>query len=486
MIFFEQPTQYFIKKYNEIINYLIKGNFISFNNDIIYPTNISEISDLLRTYYPSESLILKTLPNFFDIKVFDFHQVEQQKIKINEICVIYNDTFYFRDIFSQKSFAFYQKYKQYSVINNIGIISEDNYNKLLNNKLKTEEEINFVLDHLIQEALFSHVEEISISTEGNILFKSNANSYYINKNINLKEDFQFNDKFISFNKELYSIFMKRYKIEDKNNFTFKIVKKDQYSFNNIKMRHYDKIKSFVHENKGIVLLSSKNNNNIYYDILQKLSTENKKIISFDTEKNFLIPNITNYSKDYNHNLNLLMFDIIFINDVNKYNDVFLKSIELGKLVIVFMTGKDSLSSILNLMNNTNINKYSFSENFLCSFHYTELPKLCDCCKVEKNIKEIEIFNENKYSIYNYGIGNHKVFVNNPEGCEKCVKGYSDKTYISEILINDNDISDYIENIFNVRQLRNFIKSKRWESEEDNALYLLKKGDISIIDIKKYS
>lgn len=484
MIFFEHKNEFFLQKYDEIINYLINSNFINFNTEIIFPSSIHDFYEQLNKYFPSDNLLMEKISEYFNLPIFE----DNCSYSINDLGVCSNDTFYFLDIFSQKSFMLYNKYSKYGLIKNYGIISKEIYEKLIKSNKKTNEELSFMIDNIIQRAILTNTSEFFISFNGSILFKTNANSYYIEDKILLPSNFDFNKLFFNYNNEEYSVIVEKISINDTISFNFKIITKDSYSFSGKKMRHYDKLQNYILENKGIILLSSKNNNNLYYDTLNKLSKLHKKIISFDNKNDFNINNVLTYSNSFfnDNNIDLSNYDIIFINDIDLYSKVFLKSVELGKLVIVFINNKDCLSSILNVLKKTTINKYIFSENFLCSLHYSEMPHLCDDCKIQKNKKEISLFNENMYSMYNYGIGKNPIYINNKKGCNSCIKGYSKTVYISEILENDNDISDNIEQNFNIRQLRNFIKSKRWEGEEENSLYLLKKGIISIEDIKRYS
>ena len=484
MIFFENKTEYFLKTYNDIINYLINSNFINFNTEIIYPSTTYDFYSLLINYFPSEELLVEKISEYFSLPIFE---EKSNNYSVNDLGVVQNDTFYFFDIFSQKSFIFYNQYKKYGIIKKYGIVSNEVYKNLLSKRNNSKEDLSFKIDSIIQKAIFTNTEEIFISYNGTILFKTHGNSYYLEDTIFLPHDFNFQKLNFNFENKKYSILVNKILFDNNINFSFKILEENQYLFANKKIRHYDKLNNYIYENKGIILLSSKNNNYLYYDTLKKVSESDKKVISFDNNKDFKIDNIinVNYSKfDTSHDLSL--FDVVFINNINEYKQIFLKAVELGKLVIVFINNKDCLSSVLNILELTKINKYVFSENFLCSLHYSELPHLCNDCKIEKTIKELPILSQDIYSMYNYGIGKNPLFVSNKKGCNSCIKGYSKKVYISEILENDNDICDYIERNFNIRQLRNFIKSKRWEGEEENSLYLLKKGDISIEDIKKYS
>lgn len=486
MIFFEHKNEYFLKKYNEIINYLINSNFINFNSDLVYPSNLNDISEILDKYFPSNSLLTEKISELFELKLFKEEFLKDDNSVINELGVIHNETFYFFDIFSNKSFNFYQKYKQYDILKNIGVISKENYQLLLKKDKSTFESLSLKVDSILQKAINTNTDEVFFSSEGSVLFKTYANSFYIEEKILLNKDFDYKEHNLKYNNQMYNISINKINIDSNTNFLLKIRKEDEFLFKDKKIRHYDKLNTYIHENKGIILLSSKNNSNIYYDTMKNISITNKRIISFDNEYIFKVPKVVNYKKSKLENYDLSLFDVVFINDINLHIEVFLKAVELGKLIVIFSNNKDSFIGIVNILDKTKINKYIFSENFLCSFHYTELPKLCECCKIETNIKDLNIFSENKYSIYKYGIGENKLFINNHLGCNNCIKGYEDKVYISEILINDNDIAEYIEKNFNIRQLRNFIKSKRWEGEEDNSLYLLKKGYISINDIKKYT
>lgn len=482
-----------IKVYDNIIKELIAENLIEFNTEIEYPNTVKSFIEKLFNFGINENIIYLKISKHLELDIFKYNEKDKENYIINDLGIIFNSVFYLRNPLSNVSRNIIKRHKEYAFFESIGIIKETDFSFILNYKKKSIDKFSsyFFLINIIEKAINKEVNEIFIQynekkRDSDIIFNYNNNYFKI------EEQYEYSDlpeieDIINFNGKDYFIELKTIKESDKKLFFIYI---NEYKVNKT-IVEYDKkynkkIMEMLTSSSGLFLLSEKNESDLYYILMEELtSCSNKKIISFEKKIKANVENVFQTKKIITGS-NLSLFDVIFVKNVNTEEEisVIVEALQLGKLVIVSTVSQDSLIALSSLIANFDIDKYLLSEKILGVYHSTILPEVCDSCSIDYPIKESLIAEEEAFETYKMSIeSDHLIRKAQKEGCSKCLNGYTGGTVVSELLTKDKDVATEIEGDFNIRQLRNLKESKRWETVYSYSRYLVAKKTICIKDVK---
>jgi type II secretory ATPase GspE/PulE/Tfp pilus assembly ATPase PilB-like protein len=482
-----------IKKYDGIIKTLMQENLLNLSSDIVYPSSSKFFIDTLLSLGVNHNLIYNKIKKEFNLTVFN--NIEAEDLFVNSLGVIHEGTFYLKNPFSNISKRTLVNNKKTSYFDKIGIISEDNYNKIINKNEKNENyfESLYFLTSIIEKAVKEGVSEIFIpnnkeSGTSDIFFNFNNNYYEVEEkyefsflpDIDNLQDFLGEQYYVDFNivksedKDLFFIYLNKYHVD--------------ISIDELDKKYALQLNEMITSSSGLFLISEKNETNLYYIMLDSLRKKtNKKIISFEHKIKSNIKDVLQTTNINNEDLNLSLFDVVFIKNVKGEEEVelIINSLQQGKLVVISTISQDSLTALSTLISSFDIDKYLLSEKIIGVYHSTILPKVCDSCSVEYPIKKSPLLEEKKFQIYKMSVSpDHLIKKANLAGCSLCNKGYVGKVVVSELLENDKDVSGEIENNFNIRELRNLKQSKRWETIQSYSKYLVERNIVTLEDVKK--
>lgn len=493
--FFELNNNDIINKYQNIISELINENFINVDEDIHYPSSPKFFINYLISHGVNENIIYNKISKVFNIELFNINNVDFKDIILTDIGLQIKDVFYFINPFFNVNKNINEKNKDLLIFNKNGIIKPNDYN-YIKNKLKDKninnEGANYFLNNIIYKAInqkcFKIVINIDSENSSSIYYNFNNNTYKIKETYQYSEVPDISGVEVFNGKEYYIDLQKVKSSEDKLVYFINI---SDYSnvrdIVEVDSKYSEKIEEMLGYSNGLFILSQKNDYGLYYSFLKNISkSKNKKIFSYEEKITTKIDNAfqTKNLSEAENNINL--FDVIFIKDVKNSNqiDLIKKSLQLGKLVIVSTISQDSLLALSSFISNFNIDKNLLAEKLIGVYHTTLLPKVCSVCSGTYPIKESKIIKEDKFRSYQMGIKPDTLVRKvNHKGCSNCNSGYEKGVYISELLDNDKDVSKQIENIFNIRELRNLKQSKRWDTIYLYARLLVEKNIITIEDVK---
>lgn len=493
--FFELNNNDIINKYQNIVTELINENFISIDENIHYPSSSKFFINYLISHNINENIIYNKISKEFDIELFDINKIDINDIILTDIGVQVKDVFYFINPFFNVNKNINEKNKNLLIFNKNGIIKPKDYNEI--KQILKEESINnegadYFLNNIIYKAINSNCSKLIINIE-----EDEKSSIYYNFNNNvykIEESYKYKDVpdisgVRSFNGKDYYIDIEKVKNSDNNVIYFINVS----DFNNVSKivdidsKYGDKIEEMLGYSNGLFVLSQKNDYGLYYSFLKNIAeNKNKKIFSYEEKITTKVNSVfqTNNLEDSIENINL--FDVIFIKDIknNSHINLIKKSLQLGKLVIVSTISQDSLLALSSFISNFDLDKNLLAEKLIGVYHTTLLPKVCNVCSETYPIKQSNIIKEDKFRSYQMGIKPDTTIRRvNHKGCSNCNNGYEKGVYVSELLDNDKDVSKQIENVFNIRELRNLKQSKRWDTIYLYARLLVEKNVITIEDVK---
>ena len=492
--FFELNNNDIIKKYQNIVAELINENFINIDENIHYPSSSKFFINYLIAHNVNENIIYNKISKEFNIELFDFNNVEIKDIIFTDIGIQVKDAFYFTNPFFNVNKNINEKNKDLFIYNKNGIIKPKDYNEIkhiLKEDNINNDGANYFLNNLIYKAINNNCFKIVINMD-----KEDSSIYYnFNNNVyKIEESYKYKDVpnisgLHTFNDKNYYVDIETVKSSD-NNVIYFINISDYSNVSEIievESKYSEKIEEMLSYSNGLFVLSQKNDYGLYYSFLKNVSkNKNKKIFSYESKITTKVDNVfqTNNIDESISNINL--FDVIFIKDIKNENHVNLirKSLQLGKLVVISTISQDSLLALSSFISNFNLDKNLLAEKLIGVYHTTLLPKVCQVCSKSYPIKQSKIIKEEKFKSYQMGIKPESIVRKvNPKGCSNCNQGYEKGVFISELLDNDKDVSKQIENIFNIRELRNLKQSKRWDTIYLYAKLLVEKNIITIEDVK---
>lgn len=147
----------------------------------------------------------------------------------------------------------------------------------------------------------------------------------------------------------------------------------------------------------------------------------------------------------------------------------------GHLIFTTLHTSDTVSSIIRLLN-LGIENYVISSGVIAIFSQRLVKKLCENCKIKRNITvaEREIFLKNNLE--------PPTELFEACGCEKCNGGYLGRTLILEYLILDDDFREVINSNCNSVNLYKIFKDKESKTLYVNGLEKVKKGITTLEEV----
>mgnify|MGYP000111974150 FL=1 len=494
--FFELNNNDIINKYQNIVTELINENFINIEDNINYPSSSKFFINYLFSHNINENIIYNKISKEFDIELFDIDKLEIQDVILTDIGIQVKDVFYFVNPFFNVNKKINESNKSLLIFNKNGIIKSKDY-EYIKEALKKEsinnEGSDYFLNNIIYKAINKNCFKLIINIE-----KEKSSSIYYNFNNNvyrIEEVYKYKDVpdisgVRNFNGRDYYIDIEKVENSDKNNVIYFINVSDFNNVNkivDIDSKYGEKIEEMLGYSNGLFILSQKNDYGLYYSFLKNIAeSKNKKIFSYEEKITTKISNVFQTNDLENSIKNINLFDVIFIKDIKNNNHVnFIKqALQLGKLVIVSTISQDSLLALSSFISNFDLDKNLLAEKLIGVYHTTLLPKVCQVCSEKYPIRQSNIIKEDKFKSYQMGIKPETIIRKvNHKGCSNCNHGYEKGVYISELLDNDKDVSKQIENVFNIRELRNLKQSKRWDTIYLYARLLVEKNIITIEDVK---
>lgn len=492
--FFELNNNDIINKYQDIITELIDENFINVDEAIYYPSSSKFFINYLISHNVNENIIYNKISKEFNIELFSFNNVEIKDVIITDIGIQVGEAFYFTNPFFNVNKNINEKNKDLLIFKKNGIIKPRDYNQIKN--ILKEDNINnngndYFLNNIIYKAINKKCFKIVINMteeESSIYYNFNNNVYKIEESYKYKEVPNISG-LQKFNSKDYYIDIEEVKNSDNETMCFINISEydDVREIFDVELKYNEKIEEMLSYSNGLFVLSQKNDYGLYYSFLKNVAkSKSKKIFSYENKITTKINNVfqTNNIDESISNINL--FDVIFIKDIKNEEHVNLikKSLQLGKLVIVSTISQDSLLALSSFISNFNLDKNLLAEKLIGVYHTTLLPQVCQICSEHYPIKQSKIIKEEKFKSYQMGIKPESTIRKvNPKGCSNCNNGYEKGVFISELLDNDKDVSRQIENIFNIRELRNLKQSKRWDTIYLYARLLVEKNIITLEDVK---
>jgi hypothetical protein len=492
--FFELNNNEIISKYQNIIEDLMNENFINIDQDIIYPSSRKFFIKYLINQNINENIIYKKISKEFDFIFFNEDEINQEDYIINDIGLLYNDTFYFLNPFFNINKNIYNKNKELLIFKNIGIIKPEDYIKISEKNNFIEECENgakYFLNNLIYRAVKQNVFNITIdinkdNSESDIFFNFHNNVFKI------KEKFKHSKMPEISGIEIFdeiSYFIDVKEVNDAENKTIYFISISKYEYTQsileIEKKYGEKINEMLGVSNGLFILSQKNDYGIYYSILKNIANNtNKQIFSYEKKITTKVEGV--FQTVNSHEKGIELFDVVFVKDVSDNSQIELikSALQLGKLVVTSTISQDSLLALSSFINNFSLDKNLLAEKLIAVYHTTLLPKVCSFCSFSYPIKESKIIKEDKFKPYKMGIKPDTIIKRkNEKGCSNCNHGYEGGVFISELLDNDKDVSRQIESIFNIRELRNLKQSKRWDTIYLHSRFLVERNTITLEDVK---
>ena len=492
--FFDLNNSEIIEKYQSILEELVNENFIGVDKNIHYPSSKKFFIQYLINHNVNENIIYKKISKEFEFENLSLLDIDLEEVIVNDLGLLYKDTFYFLNPFFNVNKNIYDKNKELLIFKNIGLIKPEDFsyiNEKLNEVEDNEDGAQYFLNNIIYKAINSNVFNITIDIDqdikdSDILFNYKNNVYQIEEKYQYKNIPDISG-IESFNNKKYYIDLK--KIESGNNKILYFINISKYdnvkSIIEIETKYGNKIKEMLGYSNGLFILSQKNDYGLYYSILKNIvDSTNKKIFSFEEKITTKVDGVFQTEKIEDFDVNL--FDVVFVKDIKGklQIDLIKNALQLGKLVITSTIAQDSLLALSSFITNFNLDKSLLAEKLIGIYHTTLLPRVCSVCSDTYEIKKSPIIKEDKFKPYKMGIKPEApVKKANHKGCSNCNHGYEDGVFVSELLDNDKDVSQQIENEFNIRELRNLKQSKRWDTIYLYARFLVERNVITIEDVK---
>ena len=488
-----------IELYSEISRSLYDEKFIG-QEDFLNVPNIVTLEEMhvsLLSLGISHNIINKKISEKLGIKSFSINDdIDFDAIILSKIGIIYGDVFYIINVFGKPSQSFKNKNKEMFnnyFFNEIGVMSLEDYCEILKekNKANTEDDLDIAkikTMEIVFNAIKNGVNEIIINKQlDKIIFNIEENTYSSEYETSL--DVEDLDEIVIFNNVHYYL-----KTEEINPM-LKVVLINKYSkrmnLENDDKKYGELVINKLLNSKGLFVLSSKKESNYYHTFLEKARDIHigKKIISYE-RRHAQVKGVLQIddSEELDDDM-IFQSDIIFIEKLDNEikSNIVAKSLNMGKFVFVGITAYDSIMALNNILsvNKKWLDKNLISDNLLCVYHMSKLPKLCSYCSSEIQLKNHPLRHDEKFKFL-FETKDNNLFVRQPstKGCKKCVFGYKDGVLITEFLDHEKELAMEIESGFNMRIVRNMKDSKRWETLMTNSDIQLIKGYVSLEDIKK--
>lgn len=498
-----------MKIIEEAIDYLHEKNIIK-REELSF---VREEKDLILTLLDkniNQDIIKSIIDKFFSKKTYHNELIKDNIIYktsygflISDDYYIPLDIYYSNNIFNKIS----NKYKS-KLFKNIIIISNTDYLDIFkkysiqNEKYKNENKniIIYTIKEIIQNMINNKINKVLIDTRKTEIYynyitfsKKVENNIFLNLKTDniikiIKNDITDENSFF---KDIKNYKIRYNKISDST------IEISVYNYNlksNIlkKLSNFKEIKLEILKSSGLFIFSEKYNYGYFYEILDLLSVDlDKKILSIDENNrfNFATKNI-NLSGEVGINRDIINdFDILIIENLNLLNKDYFEIVNLflanGKKVIFFMTSKDAINSLSNLIYNYPLlEKDIISEYINGIFHVTRVPVLCEHCKIKKHLIEIDNVRDQYKDILEKNDKKTEVYIRNHEGCPHCIDGYSTHYDIEQFVRKSQILSSGI-NSFNIQDLKEQLTSEgNYENIENKFIDLIIKQKItSIYDLK---
>lgn len=478
----------YIKREGDLVNFLIRSGI---NQDII--------KNILRDYFDREFLTPAEINNFSSIYKSNYGFL------INGIYYVKMTTYYSSNIIKKLN-----KLYKGVLFDSIEIISESDYKKIdekynqiaIDVKNKNLNIINTSLMELFNEIMQSSFSRVFIDTRMDCYIKyyesfsdKKMTDVFSNLDIGVIKDIideMLDEHGFYKNNKKYKIY---YRIISETSIEIEMV--DYYKKDDElkKLDSFNDIYNGINNISGLFIFSQKEQYNYFYEILNLLTVNDNKrilVLSEDKKQNTATKNINisdiNNLKDVDEEI-IRDFDVLMIENTNFLNKETFNTINLflsnSKKVVLFITSKDAINSLASIIYNYPELKRDILIEYLNGiFHISKLPKLCNNCK--KEIKLINVDNvRNDYPdlLAKYD-KKEPVFIRNYDGCLHCNHGYDGSVGIEQFVKKTGVLISNILN-FDITNIKNQLSAENnYRSINDKAeSIVMKEKIISIYDVK---
>ncbi len=167
-------------------------------------------------------------------------------------------------------------------------------------------------------------------------------------------------------------------------------------------------------------------------------------------------------------------DIILVGEVRDLEtaEICVRASLTGHLVLSTLHTNDAPSAVTRLID-IGLPPYLVSASLLCVVAQRLVRKLCPKCKEPYEPKEQELA----------GISLNKDVIYKAKGCEECKNiGYRGRTLISEIILADEELKEYISKDSSLQEIRNLSRKKGMKTLLENGIIRVEEGVTSLEEV----
>lgn len=271
------------------------------------------------------------------------------------------------------------------------------------------------------------------------------------------------------------------RIHDKNKSAFRFTKLGYSEY------HWDIILSILKKPHGIILFAGPTGcgkTTSLYSILNHLKSIDIKILTIEDPVEMRFPLITQVQVNEKRNIGFSETiraylrqdpDIIFIGEIRDCETAqeAFRASNTGRQIFSTLHTNDPVASIYRLKD-FGVESSVIANSLLCVNSQRLVRVLCNECKKKVVVHRKEV---SPLMAKYLSDDSQEVFV--PCGCDHCTGGYKGRTVVSEILIIDENIKDYIHNN-RINEIHKYILSNQdYLSIYDDMAVRIKRGQSSL-------
>lgn len=255
----------------------------------------------------------------------------------------------------------------------------------------------------------------------------------------------------------------------------------------------EKINKLIRIPNGIILVTGATGtgkSTTLYSILQKLNTEEVNIITVEDPVEMDIAGINQVQTQTEIGLTFATIlrsilrqdpNIIMIGEIrdDETARIAVRASITGHLVLSTLHTNNSLNTIERLTD-MDVERYLLGSALTGIISQKLARRLCPHCKILRNTSEYEktVFRK----VLHKDI--EQMYDANPDGCEHCFRGFTDRIAILEVLLMNDDIRDAITNNMHKDELRKLVYKSDVITLLQDGLIKVVEGETSFSEILK--